>query len=183
MNVNDLIVQSAEPLYFTDVFSCSRLDVSIAEDVIKGICDGCKDARCALVEGETADMTEFFLSGRYDVFGACSGAIARDKKLLPDKHAMKESDVLLGLASNGCHWNGFSPIRKILEKAHLRYSDRASWNREQTVGQSLLTPTSIDVKPLLKLVEKDLVKGMAHITGVDSRKMSLGCCPSRWQQN
>ena len=165
MNVNDLIVQGAEPLYFTDVFSCSRLDVSIAEDVIKGICDGCKDARCALVGGETAEMAEFFLSGRYDVVGACSGAIARDKKLLPDKHAMKESDVLLGLASNGCHSNGFSLIRKIVEKAHLRYNDRAPWNREQTVGQSLLTPTRIYVKPLLKLVEKDLVKGMAHITG------------------
>lgn len=165
MNVNDLIVQGAEPLYFTDVFSCSRLDVSIAEDVIKGICDGCKDARCALVGGETAEMAEFFLSGRYDVVGACNGAITRDKKLLPDKHAMKESDVLLGLASNGCHSNGFSLIRKIVEKAHLRYSDRAPWNREQTVGQSLLTPTRIYVKPLLKLVEKDLVKGMAHITG------------------
>ena len=165
MNVNDLIVQGAEPLYFTDVFSCSRLDVSIAEDVIKGICDGCKDARCALVGGETAEMAEFFLNGRYDVVGACNGAIARDKKLLPDKHAMKEGDVLLGLASNGCHSNGFSLIRKIVENAHLRYSDRAPWNREHTVGQSLLTPTRIYVKPLLKLVEKDLVKGMAHITG------------------
>ena len=165
MNVNDLIVQGVEPLYFTGVFSCSRLDVSIAEDVIKHICDGCKDARYALVGGETAEVAEFFLSGRYDVVGACNGAIARDKKLLPDKHAMKESDVLLGLASNGCHSNGFSLIRKIVERAHLRYSDRAPWNREQTVGQSLLTPTRIYVKPLLKLVKKDLVKGMAHITG------------------
>ena len=165
MNVNDLVVQGAEPLYFTDVFSCSKLDVSIAEDVIKGICDGCKEARCALVGGETAEMAEFFLSGRYDVVGTCNGAIARDKKLLPDKDAMKAGDVLLGLASNGCHSNGFSLIRKIVEKAHLRYTDRAPWNREQTVGQSLLTPTRIYVKPLLQVVEKDLVKGMAHITG------------------
>ena len=165
MNVNDLIVQGAEPLYFTDVFSCSKLDVSIAEDVIKGICDGCKDAQCALVGGETAEMAGFFLSGGYDIVGACNGAIARDKKLLPDKHAMKDGDVLLGLASSGCHSNGFSLIRKIVEKAHLRYSDRAPWNREQTVGQSLLTPTRIYVKPLLEAVEKDLVKGMAHITG------------------
>lgn len=125
MNVNDLIAQGAEPLYFTDVFSCSRLDVSIAEDVIKGICGGCKDARCALVTGEIADMAEFFLSGRYDVVGACIGAIAGDKKLLPDKHAVKESDVLLGLASNGYRSNGLSLIRKIVGKAHLRYSDRA----------------------------------------------------------
>lgn len=165
MNVNDLIVQGAEPIYFTDVFSCSKLDVSIAEDVVKGICDGCKESRCALVGGETAEMADFFLPGRYDVVGTCNGAIARDKKLLPEKNAMREGDVLLGLASNGCHSNGFSLIRKIVEKAHLRYNDRAPWNSEQTVGQSLLTPTRIYVKPVLKLVEKDLVKGMAHITG------------------
>lgn len=165
MNANDLIVQGAEPLYFTDVFSCSKLDVSIAEAVIKGICDGCKNAGCALVGGETAEMSGFFLAGLYDVVGACTGAIIRDKKLLPQKDAMKEGDVLLGLASNGCHSNGFSLIRKIIEKAHLEYSDPAPWDREKTVGQSLLTPTRIYVKPLLKLVQKDLVKGMAHITG------------------
>ena len=165
MNVNDLIVQGARPLYFTDVFSCSRLDVRIAEDVIKGVCDGCKDAQCALVGGETAEMAGFFLSGRYDVVGACTGAIERNKKLLPDKHAMKEGDILLGLASSGCHSNGFSLIRKIIEKAQMRYTDQAPWNKEQTVGQSLLSPTRIYVKALLKLVEKDLVKGMAHITG------------------
>lgn len=110
-------------------------------------------------------MAEFFLSGRYNVVDACNGAIARHKKLLPEIHTMKESDVLLGLASNGSHSNGFLQIRKIVEKAHLRYSDRAPWNRDQTVGQSLLAPTRIYVKPLLKLVEKDLVKGTAHITG------------------
>ena len=165
MNVNDLIVQGAEPLYFTDVFSCSRLDVSVAEDVIKGICDGCKEADCALVGGETAEMGEFIVSDRYDIVGACTGAIARDKRLLPDKSAMKEGDVLLGLASNGCHSNGFSLIRKIVEKVHLKYTDWAPWDREQPLGQSLLTPTRIYVKPLLKLVERDLVKGMAHITG------------------
>ena len=165
MNANDLVVQGAEPLYFTDVFSCSKLDVDIAEDVIKGICEGCREAQCALVGGETAEMAGFFISGRYDVVGTCNGAIARHKRLLPDKDAMKEGDVLLGLASNGCHSNGFSLIRKIVEKAQLRYSDQAPWNREQTVAQSLLTPTRIYVKPLLKLVEKDLVKGIAHITG------------------
>ncbi|KAL9607661.1 MAG: hypothetical protein Q9167_007449 [Letrouitia subvulpina] len=165
MNANDIIVHGAKPLYFTDVFSCSKLDVNIAEDVIKGICDGCKEAGCALVGGETAEMADFFLPGRYDVVGACTGAIARNKKLLPDKQAMKEGDTLLGLASSGCHSNGFSLIRKIVEKSHLRYYDRAPWDREQTVGRSLLTPTRIYVKPLLKLVDTDLVKGMAHITG------------------
>ncbi|KAL9046368.1 MAG: hypothetical protein Q9214_000779 [Letrouitia sp. 1 TL-2023] len=164
MNANDLIVHGAKPLYFTDVFSCSRLDMKVAEDVIKGICDGCKEAGCALVGGETAEMADFFLPGRYDVVGACTGAIARNKRLLPDKQAMKEGDALLGLASSGCHSNGFSLIRKIVEKSHLRYNDRAPWD-EQTVGRSLLTPTRIYVKPLLKLVDADLVKGMAHITG------------------
>ena len=165
MNVNDLVVQGAEPLYFTDVFSCGRLDVDIAEEVIKGICDGCKEAGCALVGGETAEMADFFSPNQYDVVGACTGAVARKKKLLPEKHAMKESDVLLCLASNGCHSNGFSLIRKIVEKSHLSLRDRAPWDREQTVGLSLLTPTRIYVKPLLKLVDADLVKGMAHITG------------------
>ncbi|KAL8813379.1 MAG: hypothetical protein Q9200_000335 [Gallowayella weberi] len=165
MNVNDLIVQGAKPLFFTDVFSCSRLDVSIAEDVIKGVCRGCKEAQCALIGGETAEMPDFFLSGRYDVVGACTGAIARDKKLLPDTNAMKEGDILLGLASDGCHSNGFSLIRKIIEKATLAYTDRAPWNQNQTVGQSLLTPTRIYVKPVLRLLENGLVKGMAHITG------------------
>ena len=165
MNVNDLVVQGAEPLFFTDVFSCGRLDVDIAEDVIKGICDGCKEAGCVLVGGETAEMADFFLPGQYDVVGTCTGAVARDKKLLPKKPAMKEGDVLLGLASNGCHSNGFSLIRKIVEKSHLSLSERAPWDGEQTVGLSLLTPTRIYVKSLLKLVDADLVKGMAHITG------------------
>ncbi|KAL9601285.1 MAG: hypothetical protein Q9219_002580 [cf. Caloplaca sp. 3 TL-2023] len=165
MNVNDLIVQGAEPLFFTDVFSCSELDVSIAEDVIKGVCDGCKTAQCALIGGETAEMAGFFPPGRYDIVGTCSGAIRRDKRLLPDQGAMKEGDVLLGLASNGCHSNGFSLIRKIVERACLRYNDRAPWDKERTVGHSLLTPTRIYVEPVLVLVKKDLVKGMAHITG------------------
>ena len=165
MNVNDLVVQGAEPLYFTDVFSCGRLSVEIAEEVIKGICDGCKETGCALVGGETAEMADFFLPGQYDVVGTCTGAVARNKKLLPEKQAMKEGDVLLGLASNGCHSNGFSLIRKIVEKSHLDLNDRAPWDREQTVGLSLLTPTRIYVKPLIKLVDADLVKGMAHITG------------------
>lgn len=110
-------------------------------------------------------MADFFPPGRYDVVGACTGAIARNRTLLPDKQAMREGDILLAVSSNGCHSNGFSLIRKIIEKSNLRYSDLAPWNREQTVGLSLLTPTRIYVKPLLKLVDAELVKGMAHITG------------------
>ena len=110
-------------------------------------------------------MAGFFLSDRYDIVGTCTGAIARNVKLLPDINAMKVGDIVLGLASNGCHSNGFSLIRKILEKSQLRFSDQAPWDEEQTVGQSLLTPTRIYVKPLLEPVKHNLIKGMAHITG------------------
>ena len=165
MNANDLIVQGAEPLYFTDVFSCSRLDVNIAESVISGVCEGCKEASCALVGGETAEMPNFFLDDRYDIVGTCTGAIAKGRKVLPDLEAMKEGDVLLGLACSGCHSNGFSLIRKIVEKAGLGYNDSAPWDKTQSIGESLLTPTRIYVRSLLPIVERGLVKGMAHITG------------------
>ncbi|KAL6713851.1 Bifunctional purine biosynthetic protein ADE1 [Lecanora helva] len=165
MNVNDLVVQGAEPLYMTDVFTCSKLDLRVAEDVIRGICAGCREARCALVGGETAEMAGFFEEGKYDVAGACAGAIESGRKVLPLTVEMRNGDVLLGLASSGCHSNGFSLVRKILERAVLRYSDIAPWDRVKTVGQSLLTPTRIYVKSLLRLIEENLVKGMAHITG------------------
>lgn len=167
MNVNDLVVQGAEPLFFTDTYTCSTLDVDVAEQVIKGICTGCREANCALIGGETAEMPGLFTDAtEYDIVGATTGAIARGKKILPDKEAMVVGDVLLGLASNGCHSNGFSLIRKVVERAGLSYYDRAPWSaKDETLGQSLLAPTRIYVKPLLRVIRKDLVKGMAHITG------------------
>ena len=167
MNVNDLVVQGAEPLFFTDTYTCSTLDVGVAEQVIKGICTGCREANCALIGGETAEMPGLFIDAtEYDIVGATTGAIARGKKILPDKEAMVVGDVLLGLASNGCHSNGFSLIRKVVERSGLSYHDWAPWSaNDETVGQSLLAPTRIYVKPLLRVVRKDLVKGMAHITG------------------
>ena len=167
MNVNDLVVQGAEPLFFTDTYTCSTLDVGVAEQVIKGICTACREANCALIGGETAEMPGLFIDAtEYDIVGATTGAIARGKKILPDKEAMVVGDVLLGLASNGCHSNGFSLIRKVVERSGLSYHDRAPWSaNDETVGQSLLAPTRIYVKPLLRVVRKDLVKGMAHITG------------------
>ena len=167
MNVNDLVVQGAEPLFFTDTYTCSTLDVGVAEQVIKGICTGCREANCALIGGETAEMPGLFTDAtEYDIVGATTGAIARGKKILPDKEAMMVGDVLLGLASNGCHSNGFSLIRKVVERSGLSYHDRAPWSaNDETVGQSLLAPTRIYVKPLLRVVRKNLVKGMAHITG------------------
>ena len=167
MNVNDLIVQGAEPLFFADTYTCSKLDVDVAEQVIKGLCAGCREANCALVGGETAEMPGLFATDdEYDIVGATTGAIPRDRTALPDKGAMRAGDVLLGLASDGCHSNGFSLIRKTLERTGITLHDLAPWSEEnESVGQSLLTPTRIYVKPLLQVVRKDLVKGMAHITG------------------
>ena len=141
---------------------------SIAEQVIRGVVAGCREAGCALVGGETAEMGGLFPKdgGIYDINGTASGAIAKGKQLLPHKAAMRPGDVLLGLASSGCHSNGFSLIRKIIqERAGLSYDDVSPWSTGETIGESLLTPTRIYVKSVLAATEKDLIKGMAHITG------------------
>ncbi|OCL09672.1 phosphoribosylformylglycinamidine cyclo-ligase-like protein [Glonium stellatum] len=165
MNVNDLVVQGAEPIMFLDYYACSKLDVESAASFVGGVADGCQEAGCALVGGETAEMPGLYKEGEYDAGGAAIGAIKRGRTILPDKNAMMEGDVLLGLASNGPHSNGFSLIRKIVERAGLSFHDAAPWSKGESVGASLLTPTRIYVKPLLAAVEKDLLKGMAHITG------------------
>ncbi|KAF2273069.1 phosphoribosylformylglycinamidine cyclo-ligase-like protein [Westerdykella ornata] len=165
MNVNDLVVQGAEPLMFLDYYACSKLNVSDAAAFVRGVADGCRQSGAALVGGETAEMPGLYREGEYDAGGAAIGAIQRGETILPDKAAMVEGDVLLGLASNGPHSNGYSLIRKIVERKGLSFHDKAPWSVGETVGASLLTPTRIYVKPLLALVQKGLVKGMAHITG------------------
>ncbi|OCK83953.1 phosphoribosylformylglycinamidine cyclo-ligase-like protein [Lepidopterella palustris CBS 459.81] len=165
MNVNDLVVQGAEPLMFLDYYACSKLDVESAAAFVAGVADGCRQARCALVGGETAEMPGLYREGEYDAGGAAVGAIKRGQVVLPDTKSMVEGDVLLGLASNGPHSNGFSLIRKIIERAGLSYHDDAPWSKGQSVGSSLLTPTKIYVQPLLPAIKKGLIKGMAHITG------------------
>ena len=166
MSVNDLVVQGAEPLTFMDTYSCSKLNINIAEQVIKGVCAGCRDAGCALTGGETAEMPGLLeRDSAYDIVGSATGAIERGKPILPDKNAMASGDVLLGLASSGCHSNGFSLIRLIIKTIGLTFFDKAPWGEGETVGESLLTPTRIYVKPLLRVIRKDLVKGIAHITG------------------
>lgn len=167
MNVNDLIVQGAEPLFFLDCYSCSALDVDTAANFISGVAEGCKMANCALIGGETAEMPGLFNGSEYDGIGAAVGAIdtPAGKVILPDKNSMVEGDILLGLASDGLHSNGFSLIRKIVERARLAYTNTAPWDPETSVGLSLLTPTRIYVRPLLEVVRKDLIKGMSHITG------------------
>ena len=166
MNVNDLVVQGAEPLGFVDCYTCSTLDVNVASSVISGVATGCRISNCALLGGETAEMPGLLSGAEYDLTGTAVGATNRTaKRLLPDKNSMVNGDVLLGIGSDGVHSNGFSLIRRILERKHLALSETAPWDTDQSVGHSLLTPTRIYVQPLLRVLEKDLIKGMAHITG------------------
>ena len=164
MNVNDLVVQGAEPLFFLDCYSCSKLDIDSATSFVEGVAEGCRQAGCALVGGETAEMPGLFNGLEYDAVGAAVGAVYKDR-ILPSITSMVEGDVLLGLASNGVHSNGFSLVRKIVERAGLDYHAHCPWDESCTVGENLLTPTRIYVKPLLKVVQKQLIKGMSHITG------------------
>jgi phosphoribosylformylglycinamidine cyclo-ligase len=163
MSVNDILVQGAEPLFFLDYFVCERLDVAVATDVIKGIARGCEMAGCALIGGETAEHPKAFIPGEYDLAGFAVGVV--EKANVIDGTTIVAGDVLLGLASSGPHSNGFSLIRKILETAR---ADLRAAQREldgATLGNRLLEPTRIYVKPLLKLARALPVKGMAHITG------------------
>jgi homoserine kinase len=165
MNVNDLVVQGAEPLMFLDYYACSKLDVDSAAKFVEGVANGCRQSGAALVGGETAEMPGIYQEGEYDAGGAAIGAIKRGVPILPDTAAMKAGDVLLGLSSSGVHSNGFSLVRRIVEAAGLSFHDAAPWSPEEKIGTALLTPTRIYVKPLLAAVRKDLLKGMAHITG------------------
>ncbi|KAG9515840.1 phosphoribosylformylglycinamidine cyclo-ligase-like protein, partial [Aureobasidium melanogenum] len=165
MNVNDLVVQGAEPLTFLDYYACSKLEIKEAVSFIEGVAAGCRESGCALVGGETAEMPGMYQGNEFDAGGCATGALRRGRTILPDIASMVEGDILLGLASDGVHSNGFSLVRKVVERQGLSYHDKAPWAPNTTVGASLLTPTRIYVKPLLKAVEKDLLKGMAHITG------------------
>jgi homoserine kinase len=165
MNVNDLVVQGAEPISFLDYYACGKLDVDVAAQFVEGVAKGCKESGCALIGGETAEMPGMYADGEYDAAGKATGAVRQGQKLLPNKTAMIEGDVLLGLASNGVHSNGFSLVRKILDKANLSFHETAPWDPSTSVGESLLTPTRIYVKSCLEVSNRGLVKGMSHITG------------------
>ncbi|KAK5083113.1 Bifunctional purine biosynthetic protein ADE1 [Lithohypha guttulata] len=167
MSVNDLIVQGAEPLAFVDTYTCSTLDVDTCEAFVKGVADGCEQSGCTLVGGETAEMPGLLASTEYDAVGTAVGWIdtGSGQKVLPEIDGMTEGDILLGLASNGLHSNGFSLVRKIIDRKRLAWDTPAPWDPDTIVSKSVLTPTRIYVKPLLSVVKKDLVKGMSHITG------------------
>jgi phosphoribosylaminoimidazole synthetase len=153
MSVNDLLCVGAEPLFFLDYFATGKLDAGVAEQVLEGIVEGCRQARCALVGGETAEMPDFYTAGEYDLGGFAVGFVD-PKRVLPKKD-VKPGDVLLGLSSSGCHSNGYSLLRKLLPEGKAG----------EARAKELLTPTKIYAKSLAPLIEKGLLKGMAHITG------------------
>jgi phosphoribosylformylglycinamidine cyclo-ligase len=160
MSVNDVLVQGAEPLFFLDYFACGRLETGVAADVIRGIARGCEIAGCALIGGETAEMPGMYPEGEYDLAGFCVGVV--EKERIIDGRSIAPGDALLGLASSGAHSNGYSLVRKILERARL---DLTADFHGRSLGEAILAPTRIYVKPVLELIERIPVKGLAHITG------------------
>uniref|UniRef100_A0A7N8YRE7 Trifunctional purine biosynthetic protein adenosine-3 n=1 Tax=Mastacembelus armatus TaxID=205130 RepID=A0A7N8YRE7_9TELE len=189
MCVNDILAQGAEPLFFLDYFSCGRLDVDVAASVVGGIAEACKIAGCGLLGGETAEMPGVYGPGEYDLAGFCVGAVERGA-LLPRLRDIVEGDLLIGVASSGVHSNGFSLVRKVLERANLSYSSPAPFgNPGQTVGEVLLTPTKIYSRALLPVLRSGAVKAYAHITGgglleniprVLPNKLAVDLDASRW---
>ena len=160
MCVNDLIVQGAEPLFFLDYYATGQLDVETASDVVKGISDGCLQAGAALIGGETAEMPGMYEDEDYDLAGFCVGVVEKDRII--DGSQVKAGDVLIGLSSSGPHSNGYSLIRKVIEKSA---ADLGEAFDGATLGERLLEPTRIYIKPLLKLFEQVNVHALAHITG------------------
>ncbi len=163
MSVNDVIVQGAEPLFFLDYISTGKIELEKSVQIIDGIVQGCKQAGCTLLGGETAEMPGFYQSGEYDLAGFCVGVVEQDK--LIDGSNISINDRVIGLASSGLHSNGFSLARKVLlEKGKLSIHDSIP-ELERTVGMELLEPTRIYVKSLLNIFKSFNIKGLVHVTG------------------
>ena len=163
MCANDLIVQGAEPLFFLDYYATGKLDNDVAAAVVASIAEGCRQAGCALIGGETAEMPGMYSTGDYDLAGFCVGAVDRDKVLTG--RDIEPGDIILGLASSGVHSNGFSLVRKIIEQTGWDLGQSFPEFGSRTLGETLLEPTRIYVRSLLPLVQQGLIKGLAHITG------------------
>ena len=164
MCANDILVQGALPLFFMDYFATGRLDVSIAENVIAGISEGCKQSEAALLGGETAEMPDFYPDGHYDLAGFCVGAVERNQ-MLPRSQDIAVNDIMMALPSSGFHSNGYSLVRKLVDHAGLSYNDMAPWNKKMTVSDALLIPTKIYVSDLKTALKENLTKALCHITG------------------
>lgn len=160
MSVNDILVQGAKSLFFLDYYACGHLDVDVAEKVVGGVARGCELAGCALIGGETAEMPGMYPPGEYDLAGFAVGVV--EKSQIIDGSTIQPGDVVIGLASSGPHSNGFSLIRKVIEVSN------ASWDEmigDKTLADAVMEPTRIYVKPVLSVMQKVTIKGMAHITG------------------
>lgn len=164
MCVNDLLAQGAEPLMFLDYYATAKLEVETARRVVAGIAEGCRQAGAALVGGETAEMPGMYGAGDYDLAGFSVGALNRDG-VLPKFDAQRPGDVLIGLGSSGPHSNGYSLVRKVVERSGLAWEDPAPFAAGQTLAQALMAPTRIYVRSTLPLIKAGVVKGAAHITG------------------
>jgi len=162
MSVNDILVQGAEPLFFLDYFACGKLSVDVAAQVVGGIARGCEIAGCALIGGETAEMPGMYPEGEYDLAGFAVGAV--EKSAIIDGGSIQPGDVVLGLASSGAHSNGYSLLRKVLERTGMRADDDFAG---KPLSEVVMAPTRIYVKPMLAAIAKfgSAIKGMAHITG------------------
>jgi len=160
MSVNDILVQGAEPLFFLDYFACGKLSVDTAATVVGGIAKGCELAGCALIGGETAEMPGMYPPGEYDLAGFAVGAVEKSKII--SGATISPGDVVLAIGSSGVHSNGYSLVRKIIERAGAKPTDDLGG---RPLGDVVMAPTQIYVKPLLKLISEINVKGMAHITG------------------
>ncbi len=163
MCANDLIVQGAEPLFFLDYYACAKLDNAVASAVVASIAEGCRQAGCALIGGETAEMPGMYADGDYDLAGFCVGAVERDKVLTGAR--IEPGDVILGLASSGVHSNGFSLVRRIVAERGWDLEERLPAQGGKSLGEVLLEPTRIYVRDLLPFVQQGKIKGLAHITG------------------
>ena len=163
MCANDLIVQGAEPLFFLDYYASGKLDSDVAASVVASIAEGCRQAGCALIGGETAEMPGMYAPGDYDLAGFCVGAVERDRVLTG--RAIAPGDVILGLASSGVHSNGFSLVRRIIEQQGWDLTQPSPSESGKSLAEALLEPTRIYVRSLLPLIQEQRIRGLAHITG------------------
>src|SRR5471032_3081741 len=164
MCVNDIVVQGAEPLFFLDYYATGKLEVESSALVVEGIARACKDSGCALIGGETAEMPGLYAKGDFDLAGFAVGAVERGA-ILPKLGTMKAGDVLIGVASSGVHSNGYSLVRKVVERSGLALDDAAPFASGKSLGEALLTPTRLYVRSCLAAMKTGGVKGLAHITG------------------